>query len=161
LGSRLHRYCDRPPSEDDVIAWVRCPSLVRPGEHVWVPAQLLFLGFTTSTPHQDLLPPPSVSTGTAAHTSVATAPRTALITAVQTGAVILNWYTSTPAPAVVLDDPGLQRIFAGMDLGPDAAYRIRAGYLTRPELPLPTLGVFLERGDDRLPKVSFGVQGDA
>lgn len=161
LGSRLHRYCDRPPTEDDVIAWVRCPSLVRPGEEVWVPAQLFFLGFTTSPEHGDLLFTPSFSTGTAAHVSLEKALRNALIEAVQIDAFILNWYTDTPAPAVVIDDQDLLAAFTGMDLGPDSAYTLMANYLTRPELPLPTFGVFLERKTEGLPQLSFGVQGDA
>lgn len=161
LAGRLHRYCDRPPTEDDVIAWVRCPSLVRPGHEVWVPAQLFFLGFTTDATQGDLLFTPSFSTGTAAHVSLEKALRNALIEAVQIDAFILNWYTGTPAPEVTVDDAELQRTFAGMHLGADSAYRMRVSHLTRPELPLPSFGVFLERHDDGLPQVSFGVQGDA
>lgn len=160
LGGRLHRYCDRPPTEDDVIAWVRCPSLVRPGEHVWVPAQLFFLGFVTSPERGDLLFTPSFSTGTAAHVSLEKALRNALIEAIQIDAFILNWYTDTPAPAVVVDDEDLTRTFAAMHLGPDSAYTHRAVYLTRPELPLPCFGVFLERKTEGLPQLCFGVQGD-
>ena len=161
LGSRLHRYCDRPPTEDDVIAWVQCPSLVRPGEQVWVPAQLFFLGFTTSASHGDLLFTPSFSTGTAAHVSLTQALRNALIEAVQIDAFILNWYTDTPAPAVAIDDEDLLAALAGLGLGPDSAYTLMANHLTRPELPLPTFGVFLERKTEALPQLSFGVQGDA
>lgn len=161
LGGKLRRYCDRPPTEDDVIAWVRCPSLVRPGESLWVPVQLFFLGFTSSPQHGDLLFTPSFSTGTAAHVSLEKALRNALIEAVQIDAFILNWYTDTPAPAVVVDDEDLQRTFAGMHLGADSAYTHKANYLTRPELPLPSFGVFLERKTEALPQLSFGVQGDA
>ncbi|HWG99753.1 MAG TPA: YcaO-like family protein [Pilimelia sp.] len=160
LAGRLHRYTDRPPTEDDVIAWVRCPSLVRPGADVWVPAQLFFLGFTTSPEHGDALFTPSFSTGTAAHVSLDRALRNALIEAVQIDSFILNWYTPTPAPEVVLDDESVHRVLAAMQLGPGSEYRIRAAYLTRPELPLPTIGVFLDRTTDALPLISFGVQGD-
>lgn len=161
LGGRLHRYADRPPTEDDVIAWVPCPSLTRPGERLWVPAQLFFLGFTTDAQRGDLLFTPSFSTGTAAHVSLEAALRNALIEAVQIDAFILNWYTDTPCPAVVVDDPDVQRVLATMDLGPDSAYTLLAGHLTRPELPLPTIGVFLDRKAQALPQLSFGVQGDA
>nr|MDT0656839.1 YcaO-like family protein [Micromonospora sp. DSM 115978] len=160
LGSRLHRYADRPPTEDDVIAWVRCPSLVRPGEWVWVPAQLFFLGFTRHTEHADLLFTPSFSTGTAAHVSLENALRNALIEAVQIDAFILNWYTATPGAAVLLDDEDLVRVFDELRLGAGSDYRMRGIHLTRPELPLPTIGVFLERHTDELPLISFGVQGD-
>ncbi len=160
LASRIHRYCDRPPTEDDVISWVRCPSLVRPGEYVWVPTQLFFLGFTRNPEHNDLMFTPSFSTGTAAHISLENALRNALIEAIQIDAFILNWYTDTPAPEVVVDDPDLQRQYELMGLGPDSEYQPRISYLTRPELPMPTLGVFLERKAEALPQLSFGVQGD-
>jgi thiazole/oxazole-forming peptide maturase SagD family component len=160
LSGRLHRYASRPPTVDDVIAWVRCPALTRPGEEIWVPAQLFFLGFTTNTRHQDLLFTPSFSTGTAAHISLDRALRNALIEAVQIDSFILNWYTSTPAPAVVVDDPDMHRLLATLKLGPGSPYTVKAQYLTRPELPLPTIGVFLDRRTDSLPLISFGVQGD-
>jgi ribosomal protein S12 methylthiotransferase accessory factor YcaO len=110
IASRLHRYTGRPPSEDDRIAWVRCPALCRPGEDLWVPAQLFFLGFTTNPDEGDLLFTPSFSTGTAAHVSLEAALRNALIEAVQIDSFILNWYTPTPAPAVVVDDADSQRL---------------------------------------------------
>lgn len=161
LASRLHRYADRPPTEDNVIAWVRCPSLVKPGEEIWVPAQLFFLGFTSNADHRDLLFTPSFSTGTAAHVSLEKALRNALIEAVQIDSFILNWYTPNPCPAVELDDEDVLRVLRTMRLGPDSVYRVRAIYLTRPELPLPTIGVYMDRRADVLPVISFGVQGDA
>jgi len=161
LGGRLHRYSSRPPEEDDLIAWVQCPSLTSPGRDIWVPAQLFFLGFTTSPEHQDMLFTPSFSTGTAAHTSLENALRNAIIEAVQIDSFILNWYTDTPGPAVELDDPDLERILTDMRMGSDGEYDIKAIHLTRPELPLPTIGVYMDRKDDTLPLLSFGVQGDA
>ncbi len=160
LAGRLHRYTGRPPTEDDVIAWVRCPALTRPGEELWVPAQLFFLGFTSSVEHHDLLFTPSFSTGTAAHVSLDRALRNALIEAVQIDSFILNWYTPNPGPAVVVDDPDIARLLAGMNLGPDSPYAVQPIFLTRPELPLPTIGVFLDRRSNQLPLISFGVQGD-
>ncbi|GIG56445.1 streptolysin associated protein SagD [Longispora fulva] len=159
LASKLHRYTDRPPTEDDLIAWVKCPSLTRPGEDVWVPAQLFFLGFTSS-PAGDLLFTPSFSTGTAAHVSLENALRNALIEAVQIDAFILNWYTPTPAPAVVVDDDATHRLLGKLKLGPTSDYEVRPIYLTRPELPLPTIGVYMDRRSDTLPLLTFGVQGD-
>ncbi len=161
LAGRLHRYTDRSPTDDDKIAWVRCPSLTRPGEEIWVPAQLFFLGFTSNATEQDLLFTPSFSTGTAAHVSLEKALRNALIEAVQIDSFILNWYTPHPAPGVVIDDDDVLRVLQTMGLGPDSEYRVTPIYLTRPELPLPTIGVYMDRKVDALPMFSFGVQGDA
>ncbi|GGM78486.1 YcaO-like family protein [Dactylosporangium sucinum] len=161
IGRLLHGYADRPPTEDDVIAWVRCPALTRPGEDLWVPAQMFFGGYTPSATHGDLLFTPSFSTGTAAHVSLENALRNALIEIVQLDSFILNWYTPNPCPQVVIDDDDVLRVLDTMRLGPDSDYRVKATYLTRPDLPLPTIAVVLDRKTDALPILSYGMQGDA
>ena len=160
ISSLMPRYSERPPDEHDVIGWIKCPSLVHPGEEIWTPAQLFFLGFQSDPNHNDRMFTPSFSTGTAAHISTTKALRNALIESIQIDAFILNWYTDARAPRVVLDDVRLERFFEQMGLGPEGHYEILATYLTRPELPLPNFGVYLLRKDDRIPFISFGVQAD-
>jgi thiazole/oxazole-forming peptide maturase SagD family component len=160
LSGRLPRYADRPPTEDDIIGWIRCPSLCEPGTDVWVPAQLFFLAFVTSPQRGDLLFTPSFSTGTAAHTSLSAALHNALVEAVQIDAFILNWYTDHPCPRVMVDDADAAYLLDRLDLGEDSDYAVRPIYLTRPDLPLPTVGVFLESRAGGMPLFTFGVQGD-
>jgi thiazole/oxazole-forming peptide maturase SagD family component len=160
---RIHelmpRYSPTRPTEDDVIAWIQCPSLVRPGENCWVPAQMFFLAYTADPEHNDQIHTPSFSTGTAAHVSLEAALAGAMVEAIHIDAFIVNWYTGNRVPRVLIDDDYVLRYLGGFGLTDDGPYRLIVSYLTRPELPLPTFGVFLERKTDTFPLVTFGVQG--
>jgi thiazole/oxazole-forming peptide maturase SagD family component len=159
ISRMMPPYHDEPPGEDDVIAWISCPSLTRPGCDVYVPAQLMFLGFRPSPEAKDKMFTPSFSTGTAAHTSLGKAMLNALVEAVQIDAFIINWYTQTPVPAVDIGEDGA-RLLAMAGLQPDGPYDARVSCLSRPELPLPNLGVTLVRKASRLPYIAFGLQAD-
>ncbi|MGV9268188.1 YcaO-like family protein [Kitasatospora sp. NPDC003701] len=159
IAGMMHQYSPEPPTEDDVIAWIACPSLTHPGRDVYVPAQLVFLGFRNSEQHGDKMFTPSFSTGTAAHVSLDKALLGALVEAVQIDAFILNWYTDAKAPVLDLDADG-RELLAASGLPDDGPYEVRATYLTRPELPLPNMGITLVRRDRKLPHIAFGLQAD-
>ncbi|MER8186880.1 YcaO-like family protein [Kitasatospora sp. NPDC094015] len=159
IARMMHRYSPQQPTEDDVIAWIACPSLTRPGEDVYLPAQLVFLGFRSNQAAGDLMFTPSFSTGTAAHVSLDKALLGALVEAVQIDAFILNWYTGAKAPLLDLDADG-RELLAAAALTPEGPYEVRATLLTRPELPLPNIGVTLVRRDGKLPYIAFGLQAD-
>lgn len=97
ISRMMPRYSALPPTENDVIAWLACPSLVQPSKDIYVPAQLMFLGFLSNENYLDKMYCPSFSTGTAAHVSLDQALLNALIEAVQIDAFILNWYTERKA----------------------------------------------------------------
>ncbi|MEU4089954.1 YcaO-like family protein [Streptomyces aureus] len=159
IAGMLHRYSPELPKDDDIIAWIACPSLTRQGEEVYLPAQLFFLGFRGNPDHGDKLFTPSFSTGTAAHVSLEKALLGALVEAVQIDAFILNWYTDTKAPVIEPDGDG-RELLSAVGLYPDGPYEVRATYLTRPELSLPNVGVTLVRRDRKLPYIAFGLQAD-
>jgi len=159
MNKMMGRYSAELPASRDIIAWIACPSLTSPGREIFVPAQLMFLGFRTSQTYGDRLFTPSFSTGTAAHVSLDKALLNALVEAVQIDAFILNWYTDAAAPVIRLDGPAWQ-LLAASGLTPDGPYEVQASYLTRPELPLPNVGVTLVRQDRKLPYIAFGLQAD-
>ncbi|MFJ7962461.1 YcaO-like family protein [Streptomyces sp. NPDC096324] len=158
IAGMMPRYSPKLPTEDDVIAWIACPSLTGQGE-VYLPAQLFFLGFRGNPEYGDKMFTPSFSTGTAAHVSLDKALLGALVEAVQIDAFILNWYTDAKAPVIEQDADGLELLEAA-GLRQDGPYEVRATYLTRPELPLPNVGVTLVRRDHELPYIAFGLQAD-
>ena len=149
------------PAPNDVIAWIRCASLVYPGQDVWIPAQLFFMGFRSDPGKGDKMFAPSVSTGTAAHLNHRDALRNALIEAIQIDAVMINWYTNTPGSRVLIDDGSLKSYLDHIGLGPDSPYDVWPVQVSRPELPLPNFVVFLVRKDESVPYMSAGVQADA
>lgn len=83
----------RRSTQDDIIGWMECPSLVNPGEKVWTPVQLLSIGYK---PREDLGEKAiiaSFSKGSAAHISHAKALESAILEAVEADAFMLHWYT--------------------------------------------------------------------
>ncbi len=159
ISRMMSRYSPNLPGEHDIIAWMACPSLIEPSREIYVPAQLMFLGFRTSEDYGDKLYTPSFSTGTAAHVSLDKALLNALVEAVQIDAFILNWYTDAKAPVVRLTERDFELLSAS-GLQSDGPYEVRATYLTRPELSLPNIGVTLIRRDRKLPYIAFGLQAD-
>jgi len=159
LSRMLPQFSPTRPSEDDVIAWLPCPSLIRPGQVVYVPAQLMFLGFRPNAETGDKLYTPSFSTGTAAHVTLEQALLNALIEAVQIDAFIVNWYTSASVPRIELDNRAWS-LLEQAGLRRSGPYEVQATYLSLPDLPLPNIGVTLVRKEKRLPWIAFGLQAD-
>src|SRR5206468_3261869 len=78
---------------DDVVGWVRCSSLFDPDKDIWVPAQMLFVGYRINSERNEVAFTPGFSTGTAAHSSVEKALQNALLEAIEIDALMLHWYT--------------------------------------------------------------------
>lgn len=94
----------RRPTRSDIIGWVRCPSLFERNTDIWVPAQMLFVGYQVNQKQREVAFCPAFSTGTAAHTDFLTALQNALLECVEIDALMLRWYTNRPARAVTLDE---------------------------------------------------------
>src|SRR5208283_5367072 len=90
---------------DDVVGWLKCPSLFHPAMEIWVPAQMLFVGYKLNRERGEVAFAPGFSTGAAAHTSWEKALQNALLELIEIDALMLRWYTNLPAPAVTIDNP--------------------------------------------------------
>lgn len=157
----MEKFSPELPKPTDTIAWIECPSLTSPGENVWIPTQMMFLGFKSDTLREDKLFVPCFSTGTAAHLTLEKALENALIEAIQIDAAMLNWYADAPGKIVVFDDDELDAYFTDLRLGASSHYEVRPIYISRPELPLPNVIVYLIRKDSRVPYIAAGVQAAA
>ena len=135
----------------DQISWLWCPSLVKPGEDVCVPAQCLFTGvrFEDEIPFMT-----SFSKGCASHTVPKLALRTALLEAVEADALMIRWYTLGKARRVIPDDPTLEAMLA--EVFADLDVEIVPYEFTMPGMPGHTLAVaVLSKAGDR-PTVLLG-----
>lgn len=144
---------------DDVVGWVRCPSLYDPATDVWVPAQMLFVGYKLSRKHGEVAFCPGFSTGTAAHTSPVRALQSALLEQIEIDALMLQWYTDLQAPEVIVDDLGLRRLVPGL-LGPDSGFEVRALDLRVLDgVDAHVFGSVLVNRRDERPLIVLGAQG--
>jgi thiazole/oxazole-forming peptide maturase SagD family component len=79
--------------------------LFYPGRDILVPAQLLFVAYAGNRAQHEVRFAPAFSTGTAAHSRADEALLSALLEAIEIDALMLHWYTQTPAPALSIDTP--------------------------------------------------------
>jgi len=145
--------------KSDVVGWVRCPSLFSPGSEIWVPAQMLFVGYKFSRERSEVAFCPGFSTGTAAHTSTAKALQNALLESIEIDALMLHWYTDLKAPAVAIDDPTVTRLVPRL-FAADSGYEVLALDLRVLEgVDAHVFGSVLLNREVERPLIVFGAQG--
>lgn len=152
--------CDKQVTDDDVIAWIKCPSLFNTEEDIYVPAQMLFIGYENNTLRGEHRYIPAFSTGTASHKSLNKALLNALIEYIQIDAFMINWYTKRKCKKVNIDDERVKEIIRHHELDENCEYEIIPMELTLPDLDLPSFAVYLRRKDNKAPYMLLGIQGD-
>ncbi|SCX19466.1 thiazole/oxazole-forming peptide maturase, SagD family component [Lachnospiraceae bacterium YSD2013] len=150
----------RHVDENDIISWISCPSLIYPGENIWVPRELMFVGYVKSKDKEEVWTTSSFSTGTAAHRTMKKALINALTEYIQIDSFVISWYTARKCKRIEIDDETILKLLDGVGLGKDGPYEIIPFYTTLPDLELPTVVVILRRKDDKLPQMVLGLQGD-
>ncbi|MGE5341234.1 MAG: YcaO-like family protein [Candidatus Omnitrophota bacterium] len=94
----------RKLEKDDIVGWIKCPSLVKPGLEIWMPIQLLFVGYRINPKENEVGFSPGFSTGTAAHATLEKALSNAILEFIEIDALMVNWYTRRKSPSVAIDD---------------------------------------------------------
>jgi thiazole/oxazole-forming peptide maturase SagD family component len=144
---------------DDTVGWVKCPSLFDSEMEIWVPAQMLFVGYKLSREHGEVAFCPGFSTGTAAHTTHAKALQNALLEFIEIDALMLHWYTNLSAPAVTIDNLTVASLIPKL-LAADSRYEVLALDLrVMEEVDANVFGSVLINKHDERPLIVFGAQG--
>ncbi|MPQ43787.1 YcaO-like family protein [Clostridium tarantellae] len=150
---------EKEVNEDDIIGWIKCPSLFKKNEEIWVPAKMMFVGYKENKELNEVNFIPSFSTGTASHKSLKKALINSLVEYIQIDAFMLTWYTKIKCKRVKIDNELVNNLLEEVNLGKDSSYEIIPIYMTLDEIPLPNFGVILKRKDKGMPYITFGVQG--
>lgn len=90
----------RPLEPTDSLTWIRATSLLE-DKTVWVPAQLLFIGYQLRGGEPWLSS--AITTGSAAHTDPNLALRSALLEMIQLDGAMGHWYSGSTAPRILPD----------------------------------------------------------
>ncbi|HEQ4679994.1 TPA: YcaO-like family protein [Streptococcus pyogenes] len=150
--------CDKMVTENDVLGWVKCPMFFEDAE-MYVPAQMLCVGYKTNETVGERRIIPGFSTGTASHKTLEAAMCNSLIEYIQIDSMMLSWYTKKPCPKIIVDDPDIEVILEEARLGKDSLYDIIPIDMTVGEdNPLYTFGIILKNKYDEGPYLLFGVQ---
>jgi thiazole/oxazole-forming peptide maturase SagD family component len=143
----------------DVVGWVRCPSLFDPRSDVWVPAQMLFVGYKPNRGRGEVAFCPGFSTGTAAHTTMEKALQNALLESIEIDGLMLHWYASLKAPSVAVDDLTVASLVTEL-LAADSRYEVLALDLRAIEsVDAHVIGAVLMNRREERPLIVFGAQG--
>lgn len=150
--------CEKVITEDDVLGWVKCPMLFE-DEDMYVPVQMLCVGYTPNHDAGEVHAIPGFSTGTASHKSLEAAMCNSLIEYLQIDSMMLSWHTKKPCRRIQIDDPDVLELLEEARLGADSLYEIIPIDMTVGEdNPLYTFGIILKNKHQEAPYLLFGVQ---
>lgn len=143
-------------TRQSTIGWLKCSSLIEKGKEIFIPAQLLFTGMYINDAADEVFFLPGFSKGSAAHTDLKKAIKSAIIEAIEADAFMIRWYTKIKSKRVILDDPVLNDIIAEFSVNLDA--EIIAYQYTLDDLPVHTFGLSILNKKDERPIVILGCQ---
>jgi thiazole/oxazole-forming peptide maturase SagD family component len=148
-----------PFDPDMPLGWVEAPSLLDGGT-LWVPAQLVLVGYAPDRHAGERRLLASVTTGSAAHTRTDRATLNALLELVQIDAAMGHWYSARRAPRIALDDrtDAVRRIVERrfQPHRPRPAFH----WLESPDLAGMTVACVLEEPHPQRPAVAVGLGSD-
>ncbi|HTN85878.1 MAG TPA: YcaO-like family protein [Sorangium sp.] len=93
----------RPFAPDCEMGWIKMPSLLPGGGPVWVPAQLVLVGYVVRDTEGEPWLSTAVTTGSAAHVNHLLALRNSLLELIQIDAAMGHWHSGAMAPRIELD----------------------------------------------------------
>lgn len=160
FSSHNELFAQKPVDENSVLGWIKCNSLLNKDEEIYVPAQMMFIGYVPKVDLGEKLYLPAFTTGTASHKSVKKALLNAIVEYVQIDSFIINWYTERKCPKISIDNKTINALLEKANLHEKSSYDIIPLYMTLEEMKLPIFGVLAKAKEVRMPYMFFGVQGD-
>ncbi|MCW3051456.1 MAG: hypothetical protein JWN14_626 [Chthonomonadales bacterium] len=159
---KLNRGRPRPLrrlERDDIVGWIPCQSLFDPEREIYVPAQMLFVGYRVNLERGEVSFSQGFSTGAAAHTSLAKALQSALLEFIEIDALMLQWYTALKAPAVTIDDMTVASLVPELLSGNSRYETVALDLRVLEGVDAHVFGVALMNKKEERPFIVFGAQG--
>lgn len=154
------KFSNTNVNEDSVLGWIKCSSLLNSDEEIYVPAQMMFIGYLPNCSLGEKFYLPAFTTGTASHKSVKKALLNAIIEYIQIDSFVIKWYTQRKCPVVKIDNEVINDLLEKANLGKNSCYDIIPIYMSLEDFSLPIFGVLAKSKIIRMPYMFFGVQGD-
>lgn len=142
-------------SADLPLTWVKLHSLLS-RDYLWVPAQLIFVGYKIKRKQSEPWIASAVTTGTAAHTNHNQALINAIMELIQIDSAMGHWYSSQFAPMILFDSrvSAFSRVMSKYSKQPDA-YTFH--WLKNPDLPGFSIACVYRGTEATLPKMVVGL----
>ncbi|MGT2888516.1 YcaO-like family protein [Streptococcus didelphis] len=150
--------CQKMLTEDDILGWVKCPMFFEDKE-MYVPVQMLCVGYKPNQEIGEQHIIPGFSTGTASHKTLEAALCNSIIEYLQIDSMMLSWHTLKACPRIEIDDPEILAILEEANLGKNSLYEIIPIDMTvGDDNPLYTFGIIMKNKYQEGPYLLFGVQ---
>jgi len=146
----------RPVDRDTTLGWLRCPSIFDSNRWIYVPAQLLFIGYRVNADAGEVMFSPGFSKGSASHTDFKKALKSAIMESVEADALMLSWYAKPSVDRVLVDDYVLSSMMGNL-LG-NSDYGVDVLDFSQPDLPGSAFAVSLTHEKAARPYVVMGCQ---
>jgi thiazole/oxazole-forming peptide maturase SagD family component len=143
-------------TSDLPVTWVKLYSLLD-RYYIWVPAQLVFVGYKVKRRQQEPWIAAAVTTGTAAHTDQAQALINAIMELIQIDSAMGHWYSSQAALKIEFDErtQSLASLMLKYNAKHYSAYTFH--WLKNPDLPGFSIACIYRGFDQVLPNVVVGL----
>ena len=138
------------------LSWMKIRSLS--SEDVfYIPVQLLFVGYKVKRHLNEPWYSTAVTTGTAAHTDLASALLGAVLEVIQIDSTIGHWYSNWIVPEIRFDNRTKPMEAILKKYGNIAHNPARFFWLKNPDLAGISIACMLERPEGSIPRVSVGL----
>ena len=144
----------RDITKDDVIGWLKCPSLLEAGKAYYIPVQCLFIGYHVREDLGEKIFVPSFSKGSAAHTNLYKALESAILEAIEADGFMLNWYTDAKSKKLNPDHLDFMKLANKILQG--TAYDLTLYDFSMENLPGSVIAAQLKNRDGKAPYVLMG-----
>jgi thiazole/oxazole-forming peptide maturase SagD family component len=144
-----------PYDPEAPISWLETQSLTEK-KSVWVPAQLLVLGYRRRTGEGEPYLCPAFTTGTAAHTIPERSLNSAMLELIQMDAAMGCWYSGRIAREIEPDER-LRNLASILHETRGTAYEACFHYLDSPDFKVHIVACILRSRRDEVPATGVGV----
>ena len=144
---------------DSPMSW--CPILsLRSGKAMWVPAQMLFVGYLARSNDGEPRINSAVTTGTAVHRTMVKARINALLELTQLDSAMGHWYSDSKAPVISLDSrtAAMERVLK--NCLPSEHDTPKFFWLKNPTLKGHTVACVIENKKPSVPRIGVGLGAD-
>lgn len=143
-------------TSDQPITWIKLKSLLR-RDTLWVPAQLVFVGYKVKRNKHEPWIASAVTTGTAAHTDPNQALMNAIMELIQIDSAMGHWYSAQSALKIEYDSrtTPLENLINRFVSKQKSAYEFY--YLKNPDLPGFSVACVYRGNKKSIPQVAVGL----
>ncbi|OAI48094.1 hypothetical protein AYO45_05320 [Gammaproteobacteria bacterium SCGC AG-212-F23] len=145
-----------PITPDKLLTWVKLSSLLHK-KYLWVPAQLVLVGYKIKRLQGEPWIASAVTTGTAAHTDKNQALINAIMELIQIDSAMGHWYSLQIAPKIIFDERTKSIESLLNKYNPEKQHQFSFHWLKNADMPGFSIACFYRGAENTIPRVTIGL----